>query len=130
MDASALELGRVLELRGDLPRAEAVYRLAGESGDARAFYALGRVLHSRGAPEYQISAAWRYAADAGVADAMYALAVLDADGGGEGQGAICARRPRCDMRLPATRSGIAPSRTAGMAKRSSGGPRRPNSASG
>lgn len=101
MDASALELGRVLELRGDLPRAEAVYRLAGESGDARAFYALGRVLQSRGVPEYQISAAWQYAADAGVADAMYALAVLDADGGGGRPGrylrkaAAMRRAPAC-----------------------------------
>jgi hypothetical protein len=74
---AAWELGRVLEGRGDLKHAEAAYRLAGETGDPAAFYALGWVLKAQGAPEYRVTAAWQFAADAGFVDAMYALGVFE-----------------------------------------------------
>jgi tetratricopeptide (TPR) repeat protein len=84
-DGAAFELGRILELRGELRRAAAAYRLAGESGDPHAFYALGRVLHALGEPAYRIAAAWQFAADAGLVEAMYALAVVESDSVGRAQ---------------------------------------------
>lgn len=56
-DGAAFELGRMLELRGELRRAETAYRLAGENGHPHAFYALGRVLHALGEPDYRVAEA-------------------------------------------------------------------------
>jgi hypothetical protein len=62
----------------NLTRAATAYRLAGES-DPRALYQLGWVLHVRGEPDYRVAAAWHSAAEAGSAEAMYALAILEGE---------------------------------------------------
>ena len=76
-EGAAMRLGEALEGRGDLPNAEAAYRLAGEAGAPAAYYALGRLLLARGEPEYRVAAAWQHAADTGVPEAMYALAITE-----------------------------------------------------
>lgn len=75
-DAGAYELGRVLELRGDLRGAAAMYRLAAEAGDAEALYALGRVYDAASVNiDPRVAEVWQHAADLGHVEAMYALAI-------------------------------------------------------
>ncbi|GIJ44420.1 hypothetical protein Val02_13060 [Virgisporangium aliadipatigenens] len=87
VDGAAMRLATILEHDGDLDGAAAAYRLAAESDDPWALYALGRVYLAKLPPDWRnsdqglcvwrIDEVWQHAADLGLVEAMYAVALLE-----------------------------------------------------